>query len=454
MSATRRDEQKLWLILFQIRGIRSRLNLLTGQQWLFTTLAVIIGGGALVLLAAARLGPLSFLGATLVILIVAAGGLIGAARRGWAGRIDPMRAAGLADDRAGLKGRLTTVLALAETVHRGQLWPFLVEDTYALRDNYEPRRIEPRLVSRSLFALLAALLLAALATPDLNRGGASRRRAAGPGAGGEITADIDHLEIQPADPALEPNAQIYADPETLRRLQEKLSAGGSGNKSHGLGGLMNRARQFADAFQHKLTGRNSAAGAPTRLRLTERNPAAHGADGPRKGGNQAQNLAKNSAGAGSNGMSNGAAPNANHAHRPGAPPVASIPGAQADQMANGNPDGAAAAAPESNPNGANSNANPPEQDASNDAGGGANHGVGADPGHLFGPAAPQPFGSDSFKIAIEAEPSDEASAPGSPTYMPPRVRVPLNPNQLPDEPIARAAVPADDQMTIKRVFDR
>ena len=104
--------------------------------------------------------------------------------------------------------------------------------------------------------------------------------------------------------------------------------------------------------------------------------------------------------------------------------------------------------------GANDNANPPEQDAANDFGGGANHGVGADPGHLFGPPAPQPFGSDSFKIAIDAEPSDEASAPGSPAYLPPKVRVPLNPNQLPDEPIARAAVPANEQTIIKRVFDR
>jgi hypothetical protein len=73
---------------------------------------------------------------------------------------------------------------------------------------------------------------------------------------------------------------------------------------------------------------------------------------------------------------------------------------------------------------------------------------------LFGPASAQPLGSDSFKIAIEAEPSDEATSHGSPTYVPPRIRVPLNSQQYPDQPLARAAVPAADETTIKRVFER
>jgi len=34
------------------------------------------------------------------------------------------------------------------------------------------------------------------------------------------------------------------------------------------------------------------------------------------------------------------------------------------------------------------------------------------------------------------------------------VRTPLNLTQQPDEPVARAAVPADDRTTIKRVFER
>jgi hypothetical protein len=85
---------------------------------------------------------------------------------------------------------------------------------------------------------------------------------------------------------------------------------------------------------------------------------------------------------------------------------------------------------------------------------GADHGAGSDPAHLFGPASPQPLGADSFKITIDAQPSDESTTVNAPAYIPPRVRVPLNSNQYPDEPLARASVPAADQMTIKRVFER
>jgi hypothetical protein len=88
------------------------------------------------------------------------------------------------------------------------------------------------------------------------------------------------------------------------------------------------------------------------------------------------------------------------------------------------------------------------------SGGGSSHGAGSDPEHLFGPLAAQPLGSDSFKITIDAQPSDESSSPGAPAYIPPKIRVPLNSQQRDDEPIARAAVPAADQMTIKRVFER
>ena len=79
---------------------------------------------------------------------------------------------------------------------------------------------------------------------------------------------------------------------------------------------------------------------------------------------------------------------------------------------------------------------------------------GGDPQSLFGLAAEQPLGTDNFRIAIAAEPSDESSGPGSPGYVPPKVHVPLNSSQYPDEPLARATVPVDDQMTIKRVFQR
>jgi hypothetical protein len=85
---------------------------------------------------------------------------------------------------------------------------------------------------------------------------------------------------------------------------------------------------------------------------------------------------------------------------------------------------------------------------------GSNHSAGSDPGHLFGPASPQVLGSESFKLTVDAQPIDEASSGGAPAYLPPKVRVTLNSQQFPDEPLARTAVSPDDQLTVKRVFER
>jgi len=55
---------------------------------------------------------------------------------------------------------------------------------------------------------------------------------------------------------------------------------------------------------------------------------------------------------------------------------------------------------------------------------------------------------------VDARPIDESSSGGAPAYLPPKVRVPLSAQQFPDEPLARTAVPFDDRLTIKRVFER
>ncbi len=102
-------------------------------------------------------------------------------------------------------------------------------------------------------------------------------------------------------------------------------------------------------------------------------------------------------------------------------------------------------------------ADPAFQDfASGGSGGGegSSHGAGSDPQGLFGPDSSQTLGTDSFKITIDAQPSDESSKSGAPAYIPPRVRVPLNPNQYPDEPLQRGSVPPADQAAVKRVFQR
>jgi hypothetical protein len=446
---TRRDEQKLWLILFQIKGVRSRLNFLALQRWLFAGLAILIGAIGVTLFAAASFGPLTFLAIAVFLLIVALVGIVRETIVARTSRTSAARAAAIADARSQMKGRLTTVLALNAAPRRSPLWAYLVEDTYGRRDEFEPARISPQWLSRAIYPLLASIVLAGLAVPVARLSNALRQRSAAAGIGGpnQITADIRNLDIRPADPAMQPNAEIYADPETLRKLADKLAAAQkSDRKRPGLSKLVDKARSLADAFQDKLNGLDKAHPNPTRMRLTDSSP-----NTPSKPSDDSKPNGNGNTGGGSGLASNGLR-GGNGTSQPGAaqnspPPMTSIPPQQADELAGNN----SSMAPGSDQ--APGGTEPPASTGDLN-GGGSSHGSGTDPASLYGPASAQPLGSDSFKIAIEAEPSNESSSPGSPTYVPPRIRVPLNSNQFPDQPLARAAVPAADQNTIKRVFER
>src|SRR5579863_6304409 len=230
---TRRDEQKLWLILFQIKGVRSRLNFLALQRWLFAGLAILIAAIGLTFFAAASFGPLTFLGFAIFLLMAAIVGIVRETMMVRRKRASPAQAAAIADDYSQMKGRLTTVQAIAGNPQRSPLWAYLVEDTYGRREAFEPSRISPQWLSRALYALLASILLAALAIPAARLTNAPRRdrvslAAASPN---QFTADIGSLDIRPADPALRPNAEIYADPETLRKLADKLAAADNSNRN-------------------------------------------------------------------------------------------------------------------------------------------------------------------------------------------------------------------------------
>jgi hypothetical protein len=301
--------------------------------------------------------------------------------------------------------------------------------------------------------LLTSLVMIALAFPAAHLGQGLRRNRASSGSGqpGQTSADINDLEIRPADPALQPNAQIYADPATLKKLADKLAAAENEERHRSsLAKMLDKARQFADTFQDKLNGLDRNRN-PLRMRLTDSKPGqSNGAQN--HGTNPSQSGNPNGNPNGGGGLASNSQPGGHGATEPGSGqgprPMTSLPEQQADELAkNGT---SPPAQPGDGGNGANGPRNP--NDANVD--GGAGHGSGSDPASLFGPASAQPLGSDSFKIAIEAEPSDEATSHGSPTYVPPRIRVPLNSQQYPDQPLARAAVPAADETTIKRVFER
>jgi hypothetical protein len=436
-----RDEQKLWLILFQVKAIRARLNSLAVQRGLFWTLALMVGAAAGIVAAAMDLGPLTFLTIAAVLVALATAGSIAALRSAWLRLASPARAAAIADVRGELKGRLATIQAVAGGGRPSSLWPYLVEDTYGARGQFEPSKIEPRWFSRAAWAALAAMILAALLIPgaifERDRQVLMAEGGGLPATGG-ITADINNLDIRPADPALAPNAEVYADPATLGKLRERLA------QEQGAGGALskfaNKARTFAGELQDEITGQRPQDQPPVRLRLTDR-----GADQYASGGRDsnkppsAQADARNGV---SGGLSGGDAENPSAQQQNGSAPDSS--------MGSDNPSvGGGMSLPDSQ------TAQPPsDSQLAGDGGGGSEHGSGTDPSSLFGAPSPPQLGADSFKIAIDADPSDEASGPGSPGYLPPKVHAPLNSTQYPDEPLARASVPSVDQMTIKRVFER
>jgi hypothetical protein len=246
------------------------------------------------------------------------------------------------------------------------------------------------------------------------------------------------LDIRPADPSLAPNAEIYADSATLKKLQDRIAQQNAANGA--LSKLVDKARSFADAIQNDIAGRPRDDQPPVQMRLTDKsgkpNDGSAGAQG--KAPNTRADAHRN--GAGGVGQNNqGKAPNQPPANGSEPPNngVAANPGMPGTQ----------------NPADTQSG-QPPDSTLANGEGQGSDHGAGSDPSSLFGAPSQQQLGADNFKIAIDAVPSTESSGPGSPGYLPPKVRAPINPSQYPDEPLARASIPAADQMTIKRVFER
>jgi hypothetical protein len=436
VAPRQRDEQKLWLILFQLKAIRARINSLAVQYFTFSALAIIIVGSAMVLAAALTMAPLGFLLATTMVAIGAFISVIRVTRTALRSSASPVKAASLADERGGLKGRLMTVLSTSNSRQSSELWRYLVEDTYGRRGEFEPGKIEPRWFSRSIFALLGACIMALLLVRFARLGIGSHTPRIGV-LPSQVTADLGNLDIRPADPALEPNAELYADPATMQKLADKMaSTQGNGTDKSALSQWFNKARNLAGTLQNEITGQPHPP--PVQLRLTDKNAAAN---------SQPQDHHGTHAGSG-----NQAAHQLGTGKPPGASPTAPTPNQPSNQLAQ---NGGGLPGQLSSDSG-----RPVSSDAGSPIAGGAgtgdgvSHGSGSDPEHLFGPPSSQPLGSDSFKITIDAQPSDESSTPGAPAYIPPKIRAPLNDHQHDDEPIARASVPAGDQMTIKRVFER
>ena len=266
-------EEKFRLILGQVASIRSRLNALALQQGLFGALTFILGAVVLVIAAAFAFSPLTFLLLGLVIIVAALVAVARTARGAWRMRTNDERAALIADQRAALKGRLTTMVDAARIEQRSTLWPYLIEDTVALREEFVAEKVEPRRVSRWLWAAVASCAVAVLVMRLAHGVRNSRLTASNRVASvaGEATADLGDLDIRPADPSADPGTEIDADPATLRKLADKLreAQNNSGRQGSPTSRLMADAREAASALQNRLTGGKPAETA-SRLKLTDR----------------------------------------------------------------------------------------------------------------------------------------------------------------------------------------
>jgi hypothetical protein len=446
-------EEKSRLILGQIASIRTRLNALALQQGLFGGLTFILCAAVLIVAGAFNFGPLAFLLVGIGAAVTALAGTVRMARAAWRMRASDERAARIADERAVLKGRLTTMVDAARSDKRSALWPYLVEDTLALRDEFVTAKIEPHWVSRWLWAALVSCAAAALVFRFAYGVRHSRLVAHNHGAStpGEPSVDLGDLDIRPADPSLGPGTEIDADPATLRKLAEKLREIERGSKQRGgpASRLMANARDAARALQNRLTG-GKPVEPPSHLKVTDRRGTGGGTgkSGERKQdqpqGNGSQENAQN--------LGSGQQPGQNQAQQPGSAPSAGLPDmsglAALNGLNNDDPNSSGSVAPNTPPNSRKLAQGGPM------GAGGSDHGSGTDPRHLYGEPEKPPLGNDTFRIPIEVGPSEDAFSSAAPAYSPQRTKSKLNDSQAPDEPFERASIPASDRVTIKRVFER
>jgi len=450
------SDEKLTAILDQLARLRLRLNALALQRALFTTLALVIGGGATLVLAALLLGPLTFLATAIVLAIALIVGLVRSLTGAWRSRVDAAATASLADRRVDFKDRLTTLVSLKERSD-SSLWPYLLEETLTQRQEFGVSRVERHRVSRSLYALLISGVLASFTT-TMVLAPARLGLAAKPSVRRRADASSGNLQVRPSDPALDPGAEMNGDAEATEQPgdrdqadAEAESADAPGEQT-GSSKLMDKARELASALQNKLTGRKPQQRPRMKFKTTD----------------EAKNQSKSKSGQNHSGSSseperladNGSerggqqTPNSNRG--------ASEPGGESsqEQSEKSRPDDRMANKPTvqpSQPNpqpGSDFSNGQSEPGAGRNGTGGASHGAGTDPDHLFGRAEKPATPKDGFSITLEARLSENGPAAGGHGYVPPKVHSTLNSSQQPDEPLSRATVPDDDRQTIKRVFER
>ncbi len=456
----RRAEQKLGLIFDRVGAIRSRLNSLALQGAVFGFLGWAIGCVAVVFLGAYYTSPLVFLAITVLLAAVMLFGFVRTGRASFRMHSTMLRAAEIADERAGLKGRLETIIEVGRSKKvpaRGEpapsaptvpMWSYLIEDALAHQSEFEPARIEKRILSRSIYGLLGALLLALLALPLIR----SARHKALKAAHGQsdITLGLNDLRLRPADPDSKNGVEVHADARTMRMLEQMMAAQGtqsSQSSSSPLNRLLDRARGFADHLQNKLTGRESPR-PRINLKLADADKNLNGLEKSRPPFEAPPSEERNPREHANSVPSNSSQlPPMQRSEKPPANSQASA--------ADGKSKGPASLQGPAEGKEESSSATTPHHGHSDQGGGtGSSHGSGTDADSLFGQRTEPNLSGRGFQIAIEARPMANGPKSQGHPYLPPKVSTPINSEQHPDEPIPRVAVPEPDQAAVKSVFER
>ena len=449
-QVTRADE-KLGAILTQMARLRGRLNSLAIQHAVFRVLAILLVAGAAIFAAANWFAPLIFLALSAAISISAIAAIVLVVRIGWAMRASAVGAAQIADERADLKGRLATIVEVAARPNRGALWPYVVEDALAHREEFNAARIERHRIERSVWMLGAAILAAAIVIP-LARAHHPDLLAQNDQPA-DVTVDLDDLHLRPANSGDSAGLEMQADSATMSKLEAKLAREGLSAGAGGVqapGGILNRARTLASRVQNKLRGDSAARRHRLTLKLAD------------TGGDRASNPRGDDSALRRNHRRGDTAGQFKSEHPAGQedfplPPIDKSARAH-DQSHPSGDQGGSLAVPDSGESDsapeAQSAHDTPDSRADQASNGGATHGIGADPDSLFGAPVSSRMTTEGFEISIEARAMEHGAKGAGQAYLPPKVRTPLSPTQQPDEPIARAAVPAEDRTTIERVFER
>jgi hypothetical protein len=342
-------------------------------------------------------------------------------RRVWLSRV---AAPVIIDHRVALEDRLATLVAASAKVRQSRLWDFLLHENLRLLPRWEPRRLEPRAMPRSVWFFALSVLLALFAlwmTPRRGVFGGAARSEVGLGQR-EPQAGEDEQTAEEA-PDLAPGSSLWSDlPESLR--QAILGSRAS--------------RNFAGAIPEKTLPLDEERGGPA---IAGNRMASHGPVRSAPASPDAARLA------GHEGSTMRGAP---------APNAARPPAGQGEPTTSSRP--ARGEAPKElgrvESGRAKIQARAPQAKGGASGNGGAGAGSGGDQDGLYGERQAPGQTAGSFALDLDAMRSVQPAKEGesdSPSA-PPSSR--LADEQRLDDAIRRAQVPVEYEKIVQRIFAR